>query len=175
MNKRTNLITDDSYEEALRAVRGENPNIEKARILLEEAFQQGDPRAAYALGTWYFHGKVFPTNKRIALKLFRYAAKKCVPIACFDLAVCFERGCGVRRSFRSAFSHYLQAALLGDKESVYEVGRCYYYGIGTKKDRKQAIMWLDYARDVKSSLKKPKRAVKQSSNAVSSILHENED
>ena len=30
----------------------------------------------------------------------------------------------------------------GDKQSIYEVGRCMFYGIGTKRDRRLADAWL---------------------------------
>ncbi len=38
---------------------------------------------------------------------------------------------------------YLRAALFGDKQSVNEVARCYYYGIGVEKNRRIAKIWYD--------------------------------
>ncbi len=40
---------------------------------------------------------------------------------------------------------YLRAALEGETQSLYEVGRCYYYGIGVSRDRAIARVWLDRA------------------------------
>jgi len=44
-----------------------------------------------------------------------------------------------------AFEHYLRGVLYGDQQSVLEVGRCYYFGIGVKKDRKSSNIWLERA------------------------------
>lgn len=41
---------------------------------------------------------------------------------------------------------YMRALLHGDKQSIYEVGRCYYYGIGIDKNRRLAWIFLDYAK-----------------------------
>lgn len=37
-----------------------------------------------------------------------------------------------------AAEYYLRAALAGDAQAIYEIGRCYFYGIGVSKDRRQA-------------------------------------
>ncbi|MHA4810793.1 hypothetical protein ACX0G9_21985 [Flavitalea flava] len=66
--------------------------------------------------------------------------------AYYDLAVCYEKGVGVKRSFKAAFESYLNAALLGDKQSLYEVGRCYYYGIGVSKNISIGQVWLRHAK-----------------------------
>ncbi|WP_414683523.1 tetratricopeptide repeat protein [Mucilaginibacter sp.] len=48
--------------------------------------------------------------------------------ACFDLAVSYEIGVGVKKNLPLAFKYYQKAALLGDKQSIYETGRCYVQG-----------------------------------------------
>jgi uncharacterized protein len=63
----------------------------------------------------------------------------------FDLAVCYEKGVGVKRNYKKGFECYLNAALLGDKQAVYEVGRCYYYGIGISKNINISRIWLKHA------------------------------
>jgi uncharacterized protein len=63
----------------------------------------------------------------------------------YDLAVFYETGeCG-EQDLASAFRSYLRAALRGEKQSVYEVGRCYYYGIGIDPDPALADVWLQRA------------------------------
>ena len=37
----------------------------------------------------------------------------------------------------------MKAALLGDRQAKYEVARCFYWGIGTTKDRDAANVWFD--------------------------------
>ncbi len=70
----------------------------------------------------------------------------------YDLAVCYEKGVGVKKNTKKAMEHYLKAALYGDKQSFYEVGRGYYYGIGFKTDKTLAKIWLDKAKELKSSV-----------------------
>ncbi|TJY66051.1 sel1 repeat family protein [Sphingobacterium alkalisoli] len=41
--------------------------------------------------------------------------------------------------------YYSKACLLGDKQAIYEVGRCYYYGIGINKNEEIAKIYLDIA------------------------------
>ncbi|MDF2380341.1 sel1 repeat family protein [Nostoc ellipsosporum NOK] len=62
------------------------------------------------------------------------------------MAICYEAGQGVKRNKKQAFFNYLSAALLGDKQSIYEVGRCYFYGIGVPKDIIMSKRWLYAAR-----------------------------
>ena len=40
-----------------------------------------------------------------------------------------------------AFRWYLRAARNGDLDSLAEVARCYYYGIGTAENHTQALNW----------------------------------
>jgi TPR repeat protein len=54
--------------------------------------------------------------------------------AYFDIAVCYETGKGTKKDLRKAFQSYLLASFYGDNKAKYEVGRCFYYGIGISKD-----------------------------------------
>ena len=51
----------------------------------------------------------------------------------------------MRKNLKKAAELYLRAALEGGKQSIYEIGRCYYYGIGVAQDRSIARAWLDRA------------------------------
>lgn len=57
-------------------------------------------------------------------------------------------GKGVVKNARKAFELYLRAALHGEQQSVYEVGRCYYHGVGVARDRHLARIWLDRAAEL---------------------------
>jgi TPR repeat protein len=46
---------------------------------------------------------------------------------------------------KAAFDCYLNAALLGDKQSLYQVGRCYYHEIGVSKNMSIANIWPKHA------------------------------
>jgi TPR repeat protein len=79
------------------------------------------------------------------MELIRESAEAGVPSALYDLAASNEMVTGVRKSLVRAAEFYVQAALLGDKQSVYEAGRCYYHGIGVQQNRRIARVWLDRA------------------------------
>jgi TPR repeat protein len=87
-----------------------------------------------------------------AVPLLREAAEGGHAEAAYDLAVCYEKGAGVKKSEKKASRLYLKAALLGDKQSIYEVGRCYWHGLGVRRDQVIAGVWLDHA--AKLSIKK---------------------
>lgn len=46
---------------------------------------------------------------------------------------------------KKAFLFYSKAILLGERQSIYEVGRCYYYGIGVNKNLDLANIYLAIA------------------------------
>jgi TPR repeat protein len=54
-------------------------------------------------------------------------------------------GVGINKNIKKAFEHYLKAALLGDRQAIYEVGRCIYYGLGVSKNLSIASIWLEHA------------------------------
>ncbi len=139
-------MTFDPYQAALKEMSKTQADVNKALAWLQQSISEGNPNAAYALGTWYLHGVHKEKNLKEALKLLRKAAKKNVPEALYDLAVCYELGTGTKQNFRWAMESYLKAALNGDKQSFYEVGRCYYYGIGTEKNLRLANIWFKQAK-----------------------------
>ena len=134
------------YDRALVEARKASPNQPKVYAMLRKAERMGDPRATYALGTWMLHGHYVERNVSEGLRLIRKAASKDVPEALYDLAVSLELGNGTRKNDKKAALCYLRAALQGDAQAVFEVGRCYYYGIGLSKDKDVASAWLDRAK-----------------------------
>ena len=136
------------YDSALKIARRPNPDFAQAFDLLTRAFDLGSPDAAYALGTWYLHGRHVGKDLKRAMRFLEIAADGDVADAHFDLAVSYEKGVGKRKNARRAARHYLKAALLGDAQSVFEVGRCYHYGIGVAQDRAIGGIWIDAARSM---------------------------
>jgi TPR repeat protein len=125
------------YETALTEAYKDDADLPAIVALLREAIDLGNGDATYALATWYLYGKepVIAIDFARGVELLKVAASKDVAFACFDLALCYERGEGVKKNRRRAFKNYLRGALNGDSECVYEVGRCYYFGIGIAKDK----------------------------------------
>jgi len=144
--ERTRIVPEHLYERALRMGSQDGSNLGEIFTLLEKSHLQGDFRATYALGTWYFHGTHVRKNQRKGISYFRSAAKGGIADALFDLAMSYEIGSGVRKDLRVAYEYYLRAALAGDPQAQYEVGRCLYYGIGSTVDRRLARIWLDHAK-----------------------------
>ena len=138
----------DAYQTAFAEMKKETPDLDLTMSLLVQSLEQGNPKAAYALGTWYLHGENVPRNLRKGIGLLRQAAKANVPDALYDLPICYEKGVGVPENPRMAFELYLRAALYGDKQSYYEVGRLYYYGIGVEKNSRISAIWLDKAHEL---------------------------
>ncbi|MFY0254335.1 tetratricopeptide repeat protein [Chitinophaga sp. 30R24] len=114
---------------------------------MKQSANKGNAEALYAIGTWYLHGTFVEKNPFLAVEYFLISIEGNYSNAYFDLAVCYENGDGVKKSFKKAFECYLNAALLGDKQAIYEVGRCYYYGIGISKNEGIANIWLRQAKE----------------------------
>ena len=141
--KETKTATQGPYELALRMASRKRPDLMQASVLLAEAPAQGDRRASYALATWSLFGNaVHRKDLRRAIQLLKLAAKADIAEAHFDLAVSYETGQGIKRDEKAAYRHFLAAALNGDDDSLAEVGRCLYHGIGVARDRKAAEVWL---------------------------------
>lgn len=139
------VAADALYESAISEMRSPNPDNANIIAALRKALDAGNPRAAYALATWYLHGKNVPQDYVEAVKLLRIAVKAHVPSALYDLAACYVNGEGVDKDPWEAFRLYLLAALHGDDQAVFKVGRAYYYGFGVPEDRRVAMIWLDRA------------------------------
>ena len=123
-------------------------NFKLAYFLLLKAAKLKNPKAFYALGNWYLHGRYVTRDYSKAIQYLSLAANEKNPNALYDLAVCYEQGTGLKKNLKRAFELYLKAALRGDKQSHYEVGRCYYYGIGISKNENLADLWLERAEEL---------------------------
>jgi TPR repeat protein len=142
---------DRLYKRALNEARIKPKMLKIVYELLNKAHALGNPKATYALATWYLFGKYVKKDNKKAVELLQLATKGNLSEAYYDLAVCYEKGKGIKVNKKQAFLNYLSSALLGDKQSIYEIGRCYYYGIGVSKNREIANRWLNNAKywDVK--------------------------
>lgn len=129
------------YDQALSLAVNSTPDVDRILALLTEASSARDPRATYALATWYLHGTNVRKNIKKAALLLEEASAQGNREAMFDLAVCYKKGRGREKDLRRAFLLYLESALSGDNQALYEVYRCYWYGIGVERDRELAIIW----------------------------------
>jgi uncharacterized protein len=67
--------------------------------------------------------------------LLRKAAKADIAEAAFDLAICYERGEGVRKSELKAMALLMRGFALGDLESGQELERLLYWGDASVRNR----------------------------------------
>ena len=138
------------YEQAYAELTRPNSDFETGLSLIKAAVADGDPMAEYALSTLYLDGREphIAVDKQKGIALLKSAAAANVADAQFELAICYERGEGVRKDDRLAFEWYLRAALRGNAQSVWEVGRCHYFGIGVAQDRRLSDIMADRAKEL---------------------------
>jgi TPR repeat protein len=74
--------------------KGVEQSFEQAKYWLELAFGQGDPNAAYTLGTYFLKGKTCPKNYVKAFELYKFAAKYNISDAQYALGSMHEFGYG---------------------------------------------------------------------------------
>ena len=131
------------YREAVKLLREDkDENLPLAYAALKEAFDAGSHDAAYLLASWHLSGTHVPQSFEKAIPYLQFAIEGDVADAYFDLAVSLETGQGIAKDERQAFLYYMEAALLGDKGAIYEVGRCFFHGVGVAADKEVARVWL---------------------------------
>jgi len=97
---------------------------------LKEAIDNGSVEAAYALGSLHLHGRHVEKDPEKAMALLTIATKNMYVPALMDVALGSERGDLLPEDHALAFRSYFLAMLSGNVDALYEVGRCFYYGIG---------------------------------------------
>ncbi len=65
----------DTFDRATEEALKDDANLKKVFLLLEKSLDEGNPKAAYALATWYYFGKYVKKDIKKAIKLMREAAK----------------------------------------------------------------------------------------------------
>ena len=98
--------------------------------------EKSNPKAFFALGTWFFFGENgCKKDEEKGLEYIRKAAELKDSDALYHLALYYERlENATDEDVKKAFLYYFEAALLGDASAMYEVGRCLFYGIGTTQN-----------------------------------------
>ncbi len=132
------------YNQALKMMDGERPDISNVINKLNQAIELGSAQAAYALATWYLHGEHVDQDRKLAEELLKFSSGKNFSDACFDYATLLEK----EKNLDKAFEMYVKAALYGDADAFYEVGRMYYYGIGCVQNKDLSEVWLNKAQQL---------------------------
>jgi TPR repeat protein len=106
------------------------PNAPYAFRLLRRAVESGDENAAGSLGHAYDVGQGTKRNVAQAIRWYRRAARSGDSTATFNLATVY-RDAG---KSRLAFKWWKRADAMCDGDAAVDVGYCYQYGIGTRKN-----------------------------------------
>jgi len=115
-----------------RSIVRRNPSV--AVTWFREAARCGDSTAAGSLGYAYDIGLGIRRNRNQAIRWYRQAAKSGNSGAASNLATVF-RDAG---SAQLAFQWWKRSADMRDGDAAVDVGYCYQYGIGTRKNPAKA-------------------------------------
>lgn len=63
------------------------------------------------------------------------------------IGIFYKKGFGVEKSEKESFDRFKNASQKGDINGHYELGECFYNGIGTKKDSDKALEYYKFAAD----------------------------
>ena len=135
-----------SYEEALRLTES-HPADPRAFALLLAAEGRGDPRAKYALATWYLHGTdLVSRDIPKGIQLLKSIKNSNIAEALFDLAVAYDLGKGCKKNSRLAFELYFESALLGDPDACFQISEYFRAGEHVPHNKRIASLWLNRSR-----------------------------
>ena len=108
-----------------------------------KAAENGNAGAMETLFRLYRDGNGVEKNETEALKWLKMAVEKGSWEACASLGICYESGeMGVETDISRAILLYQKAAGVKNAHGLYELGRCYWFGIGVEKNIAQALKYL---------------------------------
>ena len=120
---------------------GIGKNMEKAILWISRSAQQGYAPAQSEYGFMLYQAERFPE----AAQFYRKSADQGYGEGLYNLAVCYERGQGVRQDPELAAMYYMKAAEKGLSQAMYNLAQFYLQGVGVKKNRQEAEKWLVHA------------------------------
>ena len=138
-------------------------NYELAMLYFRISAKYNYYKAQFYIGYMYDEGKGIPCSYKNAIYWYKLASSNGSTTALNNLGVMYSNGYGVSRDRTKAFELYREAYDLSDNKSgegciMYNLGMCYKYGRGTKKNLEEAKYWLSKAvkagyKDAELSLK----------------------
>jgi TPR repeat protein len=120
---------------------GVKQSYEMARMLYEQAAQQGDTDAIFSLGEMYYHGGGVEQSYEKAKEYYEQAADLGYASAMYNLGIMYDDGFGVEQSYEKAKEYYEQSADLGCSDAQCALGFLYATGQGVTKDESKAKTW----------------------------------
>lgn len=129
------------YEIGLRCLRGiEAPEDHKLAVdWLIKSSNKGFEDAQYLLGTCYASGTGVEQNERIALGFYLKAAQAANKYAQFAVGEHYHDA----EDHDQAAEWFKKSARQGYAPAQFELGKSYYYGLGSIRAEEMAIEWLE--------------------------------
>lgn len=153
LSKAVNGSVEAQFNLGLHYLRGVGvPENHKLAVeWLTKSADKGFEDAEYLLGTCYDNGTGVPRDMTKALLLYEKSARAANKYAQFALGEFYT----LSGKAQLSFEWYKKAARQQYPPAFFELGRCYYYGLGCMKDEEEGIQWLQ-----KSAAKKHEPAIK---------------
>lgn len=141
----------------------------------EKAYEAGNRKVLYRLGTFYFKGYGVEKDNKKAYEYWLKASDYGNAEAYYSLGIANIKGYGVERNKEKAMFYLLKASELGNKESNYSIGNIYYlekkyedafvywekgYKMGDKESGRSLANLYRYGLGVEKNSKKAKEIMK---------------
>jgi len=110
----------------------------QAYTWLSEAALQGDAFSQNILGVMYKNGYGIAQNEKSALKWYSEAAENDNSKAMINLGHYYSE----REEYNTALEWYEKALEFGEGEAAFEIGCCYFVGIGVEENEENAYKYL---------------------------------
>lgn len=127
-----------------------DPDMEKARDYFEKGVALKSAYSMTELALMYEDGSLHKDYQK-SFELFNQAAELDYPFAVHAAASYLENGYHNQQPDAEAgFAYYQKGAELNDLNSIYDLGRCYRYGVGTSENPDKAIEYYTMAAEAGS-------------------------
>ena len=136
------MLTLEEAEELYKAGK-----FEEARPIFQKLAEEGNPRAIHILAFCYYYGKGVPVNQSKGLYLWKKAAAKHYADAAMTVGFLYSFSKN-KKEQKEGFNYTKQAAEAGLPTAMGNLANCYYYGKGTRKDKRLAKEWYQKASDL---------------------------
>jgi len=103
--------------------KGVKQSYEMAKILYEQAAQQGDASAIFDLGSLYHNGQGVEQSLETALEYYEQSAHLGHATAQFNLGCMYAKGQGVEQNMAAAIKWAKKAAVQGDENAIAQLQR----------------------------------------------------
>jgi TPR repeat protein len=125
------------YENGIEVNGTEIVNIDEtlAYYWTKKAYENGNENALVSYADYLSLGKHCVKNLELAVELYKKAVELGNSQASYNLGVEYRN----KQEFETAFEYYKKANQFNKNYEDLTIAKCYYYGIGTQKNRKIAL------------------------------------